>query len=166
MKSYFSDGMIVTIALISSSGAPFKCTVSDEMSATFSTLPLIYRVTSLFTGSLVWTVIAFASVVSPYPLVFTKITIVPSPARGISLSKETVLQPQSVRTLLIRRVSSPLFFIIKLCLITVPSGTASNSNVLFTTDNFGAAQAPAPVIRISKKVVINKNIFFISSYPI
>ena len=75
---------------------------------------------------LVLTVIFLVSVLPPYPAVSTLITIFPSPPGGICLGYETAVHPQPVLTLLITSSASPLFCMIKSCVISVPSITVGN----------------------------------------
>jgi len=75
---------------------------------------------------LVLTVIFLVSVLPPYPDVSTLIIIFPSPPGGICLGYETAVHPQPVLTLLITSSASPLFCMIKSCVISVPSITVGN----------------------------------------
>lgn len=119
LNGYLSSGIIATFPSNCWSGNPVSLISSGVMVTTFSTLPLIFRLSFGFFASFVYTEIFFRRFLPEKPVVLIFTVILPSPPGGMRLGKETVVAPQSLFTSFILSVASPLFWMTKSCVMAV-----------------------------------------------
>jgi hypothetical protein len=85
LNAYFFSGIILTDVLSGFPASPISRTRFGLMVTSFSTCPVMVRLSVGFTGSLVFTVTFFLSLLPPYPLVLVFMVTFPSPPGGICL---------------------------------------------------------------------------------